>query len=520
MILISALSFILFCLTSLLGYAMLPKTLCFGAQNQAFQIGLGIVSASNLLLMISCFTPVTPWIGISLVLILMLYYLKMNPTLFKRWWLDNKTELPWLLLCAGAGSIVTLLPITWSDTHYYHYPLLKWISTFGILPGIGLIDPTFSHAAGWFALFAPFDTGIFSERLGTAGGALTLGLCLYAICRSSHVLVGLGALGIFFILGLTHNIFASLSPDIMAQWIVLIAISLWILPCSQRLFREQLILILLASGISIRVTLLPVLLLFGFCHLLNQRGRFSSLWILLLLIPPILSTLISSGCPLYPLSWFCVDGGISSSGAKAMQAHIREIVIWCDNPPLEGSGILGWFPSWFYCEYNRIPISFLLLGFLLLPYKKMQTYELQAVLISLVMVIFFFFTAPASRYGAIWFLLPFLIALQLRIKAPTFRPTNAVSFLILILSIYVFWSLPPTHEKNYNHWLIPARAMQFLTPVEPKTFLWHETTINAPWTHNQAPRCSTLTPPCATPESLHNLTPLAPKKVSGFRHRK
>jgi len=528
MILISALSFVLFCLNSLVGFVLYPKNLCFGAMNQPFQITLGIVSTCNLLLFIACFTAVTPLIGTLLYLALFLYCLKSG--FLKQWWYKTQSELPWLCIASIASSIVTLLPLSWSDTHYYHYPLLKWISSYGIVQGIGLIDPTYSHTAGWFALFAPFDTGIFSDRLGTAGGALTLGLFLYSVCRLPHRILGMGAFLILTILSMTHNIFASLSPDPFAQWIGLLCISLWIYPNSQRQIQEKVILVLLALSICVRVTLLPVFLLFTFWYIFNHglKKPVFLFWIVILLIPAVYSTFLSGGCPLYPLSWFCADWGVKGSGAYAMQMHIREIVIWCDKIPIDSAPALSWIPGWFFCEYNQIPTGLLILGVVVLPYRRMESKDLQALFCSLVMVVFMLLTAPALRYGAIWFMTPFLIALQLRFNINPSILTYKTSIALLTLTVFMFWNFPPLHEnlfriqnpKNNSHlWLVPNKALDFLQPSDPRDYLWNSFKVNSPWLHNQAPRCSSLPPPCASHESLIHLRPIDPNHLLGFQNK-
>jgi len=64
------------------------------------------------------------------------------------------------------------------DTGLYHYPLTRWLSSYGTVRGLALIHFRFGFSSSWFALAAPFDFGPLQGRIASLLGGFAALLCL------------------------------------------------------------------------------------------------------------------------------------------------------------------------------------------------------------------------------------------------------------------------------------------------------------------------------------------------------
>ncbi|MBE9041451.1 hypothetical protein IQ235_11730, partial [Oscillatoriales cyanobacterium LEGE 11467] len=79
-------------------------------------------------------------------------------------------------LTLGSISLSALLTISiaalmsqqiwWFDTGLYHLGSIQWLSEFGAVPGVALINPKFSFASSWFAFAAPLTPEFLGDRIG------------------------------------------------------------------------------------------------------------------------------------------------------------------------------------------------------------------------------------------------------------------------------------------------------------------------------------------------------------------
>ncbi|NJO08595.1 MAG: hypothetical protein HC873_01895 [Leptolyngbyaceae cyanobacterium SL_1_1] len=234
--------------------------------------------------------------------------------------------------------------IIWYDTGNYHLGSIRWLSDFGAVPGIALINSHLGKVSSWFA----FSASLINTFLGDRIGAVTNGFILFiAVLHVFYLIFKLrrkaleiadGFLLIFlFLLVLNYIliqplitakgafIVVSFSPDVPVSFITGIIIWLTIAitidttksgskaEARPPVIDERVALLFLSTAaVTIKITALPLLavsiLVYSLKDGLNlRRWIFSGLFSLTLLSPFIALSVISSGCPLYPSRFMCLD---------------------------------------------------------------------------------------------------------------------------------------------------------------------------------------------------------------------
>ncbi len=348
------------------------------------------------------------------------------------------------------------------DTGLYHFQATEWLSTYGTVPGLALLHNRFGFTTSWFALAAPFETGLLITRsVSVTGGFVTLIaithfiLSLNNIMKSeasahhggSDVLIRLGNSNMpdyFFIASIficlpfvKHRLhFANSSaPDNPVLFLILEVVYLILMisnihldgvevpkvdfyptndtanPSQADLSRLALLVVILAAGaVSIKLSAAPLLFIaiIYYCFysrdisLKNLVTVFSISAVFL--VPFILSSLITSGCPLYPSSFLCTSlpWSVGAEEAKANSALIASWARWVGPEP-ENSDAKFWFIHWLVTEKDA---AFLLitstLAILIIPFVKSKVKilgEKYVLAISVIGIILMIYKAPQLRFG-------------------------------------------------------------------------------------------------------------------------
>lgn len=312
---------------------------CFERSGERFVISvwLGTVLLADGLLAVSLFQPLSLATGGLLAAVLVgaalvvkrvrseirtavqALYLKMSPI-----W-----SLGFIALLATVAYVATS-GVNLYDAHLYHFQVIQWLSQVGVVPGLALIHNRFSFTSSWFAIAAPFNTGILETRVSAlTGGFALLLITLQVFISFTHLLESpkrsqdwfVVAAAFIYLPFLMHStLVVSPSPDLPAiALIVLVAWTMLVTGGSPGepgliILSPRLIPVLLAAGaMAIKLSaavLLPIAVLF---YALEQRRlRLGSLitasLVGIILILPVLSFgLIASGCPLYPSPTLCQD---------------------------------------------------------------------------------------------------------------------------------------------------------------------------------------------------------------------
>lgn len=270
-------------------------------------------------------------------------------------------------------AALTAREMRWIDTGLYHYNSIQWLSKFGVVPGIALLIKQLGFASSWFALTAPFNAEILESRASaiTNGFVYLIALLQFLIClghgfqnkvQISDWLVIVSSLILLPIVALNNLmsvILISPSPDLPVVFLVpVVAWAILIVYQQKKPYLEEekasiwdaelIPLILSAGAVTIKLTALPLLFASGlyyiFCRGLSLwRVLIGAAVSLLLLSPMLLYGIITSGCPLYPSTFLCLDlpWSPSAQAVKRIAESTHGWTNWYGEPPPAA-------PSWLW----------------------------------------------------------------------------------------------------------------------------------------------------------------------------
>ncbi len=266
---------------------------------------------------------------------------------------------------AAVASVAAIMSrrVSWHDAGYYHASAIQWFAQYGSVHGIALLFQNLGFTSSWFALVAPLSgPGVAQTSVVGNGWAAVLLLLHWLIVsqrlwrRRSHLsdgflwLFGSGALGLSLVMSPFSQVMLSPSPDFPV--LVLVGTIAWALLLLAKLSLPErsrltyLPLILALGAVTIKLTAIPTAIVAGlFALWYHWRSWRSVLAIVglsgLILGPNIASSLITSGCPLYPASVLCLDVSWAPTAAAAQQiaAGTHDWVSWYGQPP---AGMNAW----------------------------------------------------------------------------------------------------------------------------------------------------------------------------------
>lgn len=339
-------------------------------------VWLGIVVLCVSLLATSLILPLSSIVGFVLVLGLVALSLLSQST---------RRELTTLRSILSPSVIVGFLTlelivaaftsqkIVWFDTGLYHFGSIRWMSQFGAVNGLALINGKFGFTSSWFALSAPLTSPIFGSRVSAiTNGFIFLVAILQFLITLNQLVNRKGRLSDWFLVifsaiailvytatALTGSpILISFSPDVTVAFII--GVTAWsILVISHGteyslgntdaptpLFDTKTIPLILSTGaVTVKLSALPLLPMgFLFYMMGNQlklqikRLLTGGAIALLILSPMVLYSLTTSGCPLYPSTLMCLDLPWSVPMDKAIK-ETKPIKFWWVFSESDESGV-------------------------------------------------------------------------------------------------------------------------------------------------------------------------------------
>jgi len=451
------------------GILNLTNVSCFNRGGDRFIIAiwLGICILSITFLCVSLLQPLKPatslitviaLVGISLVFrknrhSISQYMAQISP----RW------VLVFLTLSFGIAT-VTSKQVKWFDTGLYHYQVIKWLSEVGAVSGLALIHNRFSFTSSWFALHAPLNFGILENRVGGLLGGLVVLLILlqflislvYISTHQSRVEDWLMAFSpfLYVFIALDSGLAISPSPDmtiavlpLVLGWSILIVSRDSELETGHKtaldspkkglkklnpILNAHLIPLLLGAGaVTMKLSGLPLLMV-GFCFFtIRPKFQWKRFFVgilisFLLILPMLLFSVVTSGCPLYPSSLMCLDlpWSVGKESAQVMSDVIQNWARWTGPTP-EYANSWNWLGRWIITEKQASFliitsfISTLFIFFLPNSYRHQQQYWLLA--IGLSGIAFMFYGAPSLRFGIGYLcILPSTLLALIAVQRPAF----------------------------------------------------------------------------------------------------
>ena len=468
---------------------------------------LGIILLSTSYLAAAMFIPLSFGVSLSMAFSFMGLSLCLRTVRTEVKRLAKTLSLP-LLGYGGALSIAIATfmtqEITWVDTKLYHLGAIRWLSDYGMIPGIALINHRFGWISAWFALITLLNPPFVQYRTtAVLNGFVLLLIFAQFICvvrrilrRQDHIsdwfiffaeaiLLPLLLIKVIPVIG-KKSIFAetliSPSPDLVANLLVILTAWLILLIYENRsstnkhtmiIARDQKILpILFAAGAtSFKLVAFPLLIVTNVFYLIYKKFRPSALLACIgintLMLSPLLGAgITASGCPFSPSKFLCLDLPWSANLPYSLDWGLwwrSDKLIGLPSP--QENYWLWLLPRWLQANpLNTITLflNILAIIFLIKGIKSgkisIKIEYLEVLAISLVGILVIITQAPTLRYGLGYFLV--------------------IPCLIFALSLSLIRKKIPQHHKKVNSFEIACLSGEKnINPQYFNIFLWAITIV-------------------------------------------
>lgn len=398
---------------------------------------LGLLILVNLLIAVALVGPLSPPVGlVALALLLGLSlsrgHLRAGLGSLLRG-TAPRTYLGIAALALGVAAYCSQV-VVWVDSGLYHVQMAKWLSEFGIVPGMGLIHARFGFVSAWFALPAMFNAGGLEGRTTSFPGALCLLLMLIHVCIALARLAGQRArTGDIFVVAasalalpviLVSGMAVSSSPDLPVIALGIVTGGAMLALPERGGFAErgdfgmQPSLVPLMIGIgaaSIKLSALPLAVAGGLFYLFYSGAAVRKVMVAaglasLVLAPVAAAGAVSSGCAFYPVSFLCADVPWSlGSSAEAMSSVITTWARWGGRFAPDGATAWNWIFPWLGAEKTAaMLLLFSMLAMIrLVSVRSSMSFASSCVMASAIGgIAFMLYAAPTWRFG-----LPYLVLL-------------------------------------------------------------------------------------------------------------
>ncbi len=338
-------------------------------------VWLGLILLAVTLQAVSLFYPLSPLVGLTVALVLGALAVALPSTRITLTALLQRIS--GITLIGGLGLVVgmallTVKPVRWVESTFYHYTAIRWLSEFGTVSGLALIRKNLGITSTWFALNAPLNGGAIAFRAGSLlnGFILCVALLHFLIClsrwRSGQARLSDRFKVGFFLLFLGYLavakemqlILVSPSPDLpiallveVVSWSILVVAEST--PQKSHIQSAIIPLILAVGAVTIKLSALPLWVVASLFYGFQSRWSLRHLLIggtaiAILLLSTVLTGYTISGCPLYPSDLFCLNVPWSLSVGETQQFanETQSLTEWYGSPPAEQNTHLWLFWQW------------------------------------------------------------------------------------------------------------------------------------------------------------------------------
>jgi hypothetical protein len=489
---------------------------------------LGIITLTTSTAFISIVLPISLYVHISIVILLLVYIFYDNKYFFRavKFFLSeiNNNRNIFILgcLCLFPALFMASGPVGYFDTGSYHAQAVKWINEYGTVPGLGNLHHRLAFNSSWFYFSAFFDMLAFDGKTSHLVNLIPITLGLIA-CFSGFNNIAKGNISLTNILKcflafplstdrlLMLIYLPTLSPDLVAAILALYAMILTVNyiensettdDYQSNSQQETFILIFCICFFlpTIKLNGLPALL-FPLLLLIRTKARAIKMTIIsclvggIILLPFLVGNVILSGYLIFPfpqIDLFTFDWKIPYQSADDVRRHIRYFAIY-PTPVRLGKSIgamstLEWMSLWYSWSGNNphllwiIRASFAAIAFFVICYirKVKICSNLLAIQSILILgIVYWFFSAPAYRLGKGWiwsfiiFSLGSLVYTILKSVRPRFvRSLSRVIFVLVSVALLNFllmrWGTLENIMGKYAHswWTVHALPEEQMRAVE------------------------------------------------------
>ena len=463
-----------------------PQSFAF-PPNLVNLLVLGMISLTTLISLVSIVSPITVSVHI-LVIISLSAYLYFDKQYFSKtvkFFLSEIKHNPYLFalgcICIFPVIVMASAPVGYFDTGLYHAQAVKWINEHGTVPGLGNLHHRLAFNSSWFYFSAFFDILAFDGKTAHLVNifpiALALMLCLsgfHNIARGNISLANILKCLLAFPLctdrALMLIYLPTLSPDLV---VVILTLHVMILVVSyiekseiatdfqKNSQYETFILVACISFFlpTIKLNGLPALL-FPLFLLIKRRAGAIKMAITsclvggFVILPFLVNNIILSGYLIFPfpqIDLFSFDWKMPYKTADTVRNSIRYWAIYPTHRsvenPIGAMTTLEWMRFW-YARQAKHPLllwmtrslvsAIIFFAVCLIRKLKIGINLLAIQGILVIGIIFWFFSAPAFRFGKGWIwgfiMLSFGALFNLILKSV--RP-QFVSYLSRFIGVFV-----------------------------------------------------------------------------------
>jgi len=389
---------------------------------------IGLLTLGNALLALSLLMPLTPLSGALLALMLGLPALTTGRA-YMRWpeiWRLLRQQPAWpvaLAAIAVSNGAFFNRPSFIIDAGVYHIGSIEWLSHYGTVPGLALLNWTLGYGSTWFALAAPFNAGPLAGRAYNVANSVAYALLtLHLILAGSRIWRRTGQPADWFLLtasGLTWllatrflgAIIVSPSPDIPVIVGVVVLAWMFFLTATPAPPPDtgdaRLLVWLMALGLAgVKLNALPVVIIGGcFVFAANRQPEYllrAGVLGALFLAPGVVARVVMSGYPFFPSRVFGLGLPWQYENPVFTTDAIRVFAQWSGQKVPPGPDYpLRWLPHWIAHERLATGLLLMQLGVLVWGWRRWRqwTPAFRWVLaLSTAGTLYVMATAPSLRF--------------------------------------------------------------------------------------------------------------------------
>ena len=276
----------------------------------------------------------------------------------------------------GAAALASD-PVTLYDSLVYHVGMIRWLREDGTVPGIALLHNRLGHVSAWFALAAPFETGVLAGRSGNiAQGVAFVLVALQGAIAAGRIGARRAVFADWFLLVLSAALIlpvvvfdvATPSPDAVTNVLIaMVAWSMLIVPrvgasarASRHAINPRLVPFTLGVGAAVmKLFALPaaaaaaIFYTLGSADAATIRNASRRLAVCVvvgfaILSPFLAANVVASGCPVFPSPIACVDVGwsVGTHEAADYSEYIRNVARFQSRHSFVDAAKLPWIGHW------------------------------------------------------------------------------------------------------------------------------------------------------------------------------
>lgn len=329
------------------------------------------------------------------------------------------------------GITVLIIASLWTcssprhyDTYLYHAQMIRWIEEYGVVPGLGNLHFRFAYNSAIMPLHALFSLKwLFGQSLHTLNGFITLFVMEYCVLSSKKdrlYLTNIIKAGVFVYLLYDAIQISSPNSDTAALLLVFYVVIKWIeLSENKRndVLAYSLLCMIALYCVTVKLSVTPVFLIFvlPLTILLREKRIGDVIKHLLLGVvvvsPFVIRNIIISGYLLYPYELTAIKRIDWILPKEILISDRAEIIAWArknQDVARNSQHIWQWIGDW-YSQINilwQVLLIITAIGTVIIIVdliKHKFSPELTVIIVINIMgLLFWLFTAPLPRYGTIY----------------------------------------------------------------------------------------------------------------------